>query len=67
MKDIEQTAIRANAARTARSTGDTLPISGQSLVIDDLAMHPGLANRPTATWLSRCAVSGSMIADDRSL
>ena len=62
MKDIEQTAIRAKGARAARSTWDKLPISGQSLVIDDLPMHPGLANRPTATWLFICAILGSMIA-----
>lgn len=67
MKDIKQTAIRAKGARTARSAGDRLPISGPSLVIDDLYMHPGLANWPTATWLFSCAIPGSVTADDRSL
>ena len=64
MKDIEQTAVRAKGVRTAGSTIDELPISEQSLVIDDLPMHPGLANRPTATWLFTCAILGSMIADE---
>ena len=67
MKDIKQTAIRAKGARTARSARDALPIPGLSLVIDDLSMHPGLANWPTATWLSCCAIKGSMMTKNRSL
>ena len=67
MKDIKQTAVRAKGARAARSARNTPPISGPSLVIDDLSMHPGLANWPTATWLFNCAIPGSMMTKNRSL
>lgn len=67
MKDIKQTAIRAKGARAARSAGDMLPPAGQSPVIDDFSMHPGLATWPTATWLFTCAIPGRLIANKRSL